>query len=67
MKRFVAIVLALVLVFAMAFTLTGCGSTGECESCYQTTTVKNVTIAGERMKVCSDCESLIRALAAFLS
>ncbi|MCL2697089.1 MAG: hypothetical protein FWE74_03280 [Oscillospiraceae bacterium] len=62
MKRLFSIVLALVLVFTMAFTFVGCSS-GECEGCGETGSLSTFTFDGEKSKLCKDCKAVAEAFA----
>jgi hypothetical protein len=66
MKRILSMVLAVVLVFAMAFTFVGCAS-GECEVCGKDASLSTFRFEGESMKVCSDCKSGLEMLASLAS
>lgn len=61
MKRFVVLLLALTMIFALAACGKG-GKTMECEGCGQTKTCKEVTFMGETGWLCSDCEKLLDSL-----
>jgi len=60
MKRVVAIVLAVVLVFSM-ITLAACAQQ-ECEICGKTSGVRAVSFEGERGYLCNDCIRDLRSI-----
>jgi len=59
MKRFLAVVMALVLVFSMAFGLTACSSGDECEICGATGKLNSVDYFGSQADLCKACENLL--------
>lgn len=61
MKRFVVLMLALVMILALAACGKG-GKTMECEVCGKEKTCHQVTVMGETGWVCSDCEKLLDGL-----
>lgn len=59
MKKVLAILLALVMLFALA----GCGKTGDCESCgKKDVSLEKVELEGETGYLCEDCAALVEGL-----
>ena len=59
-KRFLILVLTVLLVFSMIGSLTACGNNGECEGCGEEAKLKTVTFMGEKMELCKDCADEIK-------
>ncbi len=61
MKRLVTLLLALCMIFALA----ACGGT-KCDICGETKSCKSIEVLGEKVNICSDCESDLTDLAGMI-
>lgn len=62
MKRLVTLLLALCMIFALA----ACGGKTKCDICGETKSCKSIEVLGEKVNICSDCESDLTDLAGML-
>jgi hypothetical protein len=60
MKKFIAILLVVLLAFAFV----SCGK-GECDLCGQTASLKKLTYDGESGKFCKDCYDFAKSMTEF--
>ncbi len=59
MKRFVVLMLALVMILSLA----ACGGKTKCDICGETKSCKSIEVLGEKINICDDCQSQMEDLA----
>lgn len=62
MKKLVKLTAILSLTVVTAIGVTGCGKKVECDICGETKKCKTEEVLGQKINICSDCESDIKDL-----